>query len=98
MNEKDTTLVDIYEAAGATVSEDRTTATNLHQMQPFDIVLRVFPTGLQLGGPDGEKMTFAILLESNYFFETVPEGTRMREVGYNEEVTLPVNQVRILKK
>lgn len=96
--ERPTTLIDIYEAAGATVNEKRTHVTNLNQIQPFDIVLRVIPTALHIDGRGLEEMTFGVVPHSSVHFERVPEGTRAHEIQHCSEVTLPVNQVRLKEK
>lgn len=100
MTDKKTTLVDIYEAAGATVSEDRKTVTMIPgQMKPFEIILTVYPTGIEMEDPYVEKITFDIILNSEVAFgKTGFAGTPMYQRFPEADFSLPVDQVRILKK
>lgn len=93
-----TTLVDIYEAAGCDVSEDRQSVSfdSGKVLQPFDIVLRVVPTGLEYYGNGGQvKMTFAVPLRDDYDYGV---GGQMNIFENTTDITLPVDQVRIMKK
>lgn len=89
-----TDLVDIYEAAGAKLNADRTAAELPPVFNSFEIVLRVVPDSISF--TDGEKpmMTFAIMLKEDL---QVADGI-IRWVQYNETITLPINQVQILKE
>ena len=93
-----TTMVDIYEAAGGLVSEDRTMVSiDASKQHPFEIVLRVYPTTHKMG-VDGETITFGVLLDDEMMLEHGPGGTLMHHLYFDAEVTLPVSQVKILKK
>jgi len=89
-----TTLVDIYEAAGFEVTEDRTRVmmSGVQQMRPFDIVLRVVPTGVAFDYEGQEKVTFSVQLHDGYRYD----GGAMIFTEYGFEMALPVDQVRIL--
>lgn len=92
-----TNLIDIYEAAGAAVNEDRTavTLTSEKPLKPFEIVLTVFPHMIEQDGYGNEKITLAILLDDTHFIHS--DG-RYEIFSYEEAVTLPVPQVRIHKE
>lgn len=94
-----TTLIDIYEAAGATVNEDRTKVSMVAgQMQPFEIVLRVVPMGIQMQQGQKDIVTFAVLLDDEWAIGTqTAAGTEMRQIYHGTEVEIPVDQVRLLK-
>lgn len=89
-----TTLVDIYEAAGFKTNEDRTQVemSAAQQMRPFDIVLRVVPTGVAFDYEGQEKVTFSAILRDGVTFN---DGY-MAFAEYGFEFELPVDQVRIL--
>lgn len=86
-------MIDIYEAAGGKANEDRTQVSLPQIPKPFDITLRVVPTGIKMDY-EGERVTFAILLSDKH----VIDGPTVRFVTYDEEVTLPVEQVRIASR
>lgn len=94
----DTTMLDIYEAAGWKVNQDRTAVYTDGTLpnKAFEIVLKVVPIGVQMGeGPD--KVTFAIILDEETVIEQGLLGTTLHRLAYDEEITLPVNQVNIKK-
>lgn len=99
---KPTTLLDIYEAAGARVSEDRTQVTmdSSTRMEPFDIVLTVFPQSVHIEGAGApEVIEFGVLLHDEVSFEDVPwMGTKVNQHHFDAKIEIPVGQVRILKK
>jgi hypothetical protein len=94
-----TTLVDIYEAGGAEVNEDRTQVSMVAgQMQPFEIVLRVVPIAVQMQHGQKDIVTFGVLLDDETVFgEPTVLGTPMRQIYHSTEVEIPVDQVRLLK-
>lgn len=99
MTDKKTTLVDIYEAAGAKVSDDRTmvTVSNKEPLKPFEIVLTVYPQAITQDG-DGERVTFAVLLDDEYVIDKRLGRADIRWVSYSDtEIELPVSQIRIHK-
>lgn len=92
-----TTMIDIYEAAGCKVSEDRQSVVmdSSVPLQPFDIILRVIPSGLEFYGSNGQvKMTFAVPLHSEHDFT---EFGRVDVFEHEAEISIPVDQVRIYK-
>lgn len=95
-----TTMLDIYEAMGGVANEDRTqVSVTPGQTKPFDIVLRVVPATFELNSDGVEKVTFAIFLDDEFRFgDTTPAGTPMYTIQHEEEIQLPVSQVRILKE
>ena len=96
----DTTLIDIYEAAGATVSEDRKMVSMTHgDLKPFKIELLVYPGTVEFDGVGGEKITFDVMLEDEFALgKTTYAGTPMHQIHHIAEVTLPVSQVKIIKE
>lgn len=97
MSKQDTTLLDIYEAAGGTANEDRTMVTVDTPGKPFEITLLVYPIGVEnFGVPDSpSSVTFAVLLDDAHTFGLGHSGTQVGRISYDVEITLPVNQVRI---
>lgn len=97
---KDTTLIDIYEAAGATVSEDRKMVSMTHgDLKPFKIELLVYPGMVEFDGLGGEKITFQVMLEDEFVLgEPTYAGTPFHQVNHIAEVTLPVSQVKIINE
>lgn len=96
MNDKlSTTLLDIYEAAGCKLSEDRTSVEMNagQQLKPFDIVVRVIPTIVEFNPKETERVTFSVIL--NPYVEVVSGVTKFFDL--DETLTIPVNQVRIAK-
>lgn len=97
-----TNLIDIYEAGGAEVNEDRTmvTMTGERPLRPFDIILRVIPTGVEMMNDDTElvKVTFAVLVNDEHTFKTTPMGTQVIQHSCEETLTLPASQVRLMKE
>lgn len=92
-----TTMVDIYEAAGGVVNEDRTSVT-ISTPKSFEIVLRVFPIGVE-SGMDGDFVTFDVVLDDTVVFgEPTLLGTPYSELQNDASIRLPVDQVRILSK
>lgn len=89
-----TTLIDIYEAAGGKVNEDRTQVEVNGAAKPFDIVLRVIPTAVNIDEVAGRSVTFAVLLDDTHHFE----DNRHTWVEHEVDITLPIEQVRILKE
>lgn len=102
----DTTLVDIFEAAGGKVSEDRKSVVidGANPLKSIDIVLRVYPRSVRIEQPyrDGkpeEYITFDIILDPGLRIgETTVMGTPIEEILYDEGFELPVAQVRLLKE
>ena len=95
----DTTLVDIYEAAGGTVNEDRTMVTmDARSHEYFDILLRVRITGVEHDSYGNTNVTFGVIIDSKHIIDTSFGGALMSQIDYNEELTLPVEQVRIHKE
>ena len=94
----ETTLIDIYEAAGGEVNEDRTQVSmNPAQMKPFDIKLRVYPSAVT-HDMDGERITFGILLDDEMTLEETAGGTLMHRHDFIAELEMPIAQVKILKE
>lgn len=102
MGVQKTTLIDIYEAAGAKVSEDRSQVTlnSENPLKPFDIVLTVFPQGVHFEGVGApEVVEFGVLLQDEVSFEHFPHlGTKVIHHNFDANIEIPVGQVRILKK
>lgn len=65
-----TTLIDVYEAAGGTVNEDRTMVTMDEGGKPFKIELTVAMTGMEQS-VDGTTVTFGVLLDRKHVIEGV---------------------------
>lgn len=98
-----TSLIDIYEAGGAEVSADRDsfTISSSKPLKPFDIVLRVYPQSVTMGYGEPEQVTFGVLLDDEVSFDEITPNAglhRMLHHTFDEEVTIPVRQIRILKK
>jgi hypothetical protein len=97
-----TTLLDIYEAAGARVSEDRTMVhfDSGSPLKPFEIVLTVFPQSIRIDGIGGpEVIEFGVLLHDEVSFEEVPYmGHKVIHHNFDANIEIPASQVRILKK
>lgn len=96
-----TNLIDIYEAMGGVVNEDRTKVNiNPVQSRPFYIRLLVMPSEFEsFGSNEPEKVTFSIVLDDETFLgETGFAGTPIHRRKYDEEITLPVTQVQIIKE
>jgi hypothetical protein len=92
-----TTLIDIYEAAGYEVSEDRQSVVmdSSKPLKPFDIILRVIPTGLEYYGSNGQaKMIFAAQLHGDYDYTHIG---RVDVFEHEAEITIPIDQVRIYR-
>jgi len=90
-----TTLLDIYEAGGAQVSEDRTKVElPVGAMQPFDILLRVVPAGISMEHGRADQVTFEVLLNDEYQINAGAYSVLYHEAS----VALPVDQVRIAPK
>lgn len=101
MIENATTLIDVYEAGGAAVSEDRKSVTlKPNDMHAFDIVLRVYPIAVEHDGITKEKVTFGVILDDEYVLgKHIPyQGTPMHMIVHDAEIVLPVDQIRILKE
>lgn len=98
----DTTLLDIYEACGATVSEDRTSISfTAGALKPIDIVIRVMPTAVEIPGMnEAEQVTFDVFVDDELAFgEHIPYiGTPYRIINRDTQIKLPVSQVKILKE
>ncbi len=88
-----TTLTDIYKAAGMTIEGDQILMTGA--IKPFDIVLRVSPTSIEMQDSGNSlRVQFNILLHN----EIVIDQHRVYEIDYDETITLPVDQVRLFEK
>jgi len=91
-----TTLIDIYEAAGGKVNEDRTMVQmNTGAPTPFEIVLKVVPGVVEMDGLGNTDVTFHVLLD-----DRIVVNERAQSVSWQpfiSEVKLPVEQVRLLK-
>jgi hypothetical protein len=87
MTNKPTTMIDIYEAAGGIVNEDRSTVTmsNGMPMKSFDIKLRVYPIGYEMDS-DGERVVLGVVLHDEVAFEKTPIGTKVRDISFTEEL------------
>jgi hypothetical protein len=94
MNDKKTTMIDIMEAAGGAVSDDRTKVSGPpHPMEPFDIVVRVVPLAHEFSLEEPEMITFGLILNDEY---TVYNGRVLYSSEFNETIRMPVSQVCIL--
>lgn len=94
-----TTMLDVYEAAGAEVNDDRTMVSmKPGQMRPFEIVITVMPGAVEMIEGEPTKVTFDILLDPHLSIKEGPLGAVARELEYVESLTLPVDQVRIHKE
>lgn len=89
-----TELIDIYEAAGCKVSDDRRYVEPSSDFQPFDIVLRVVPIEVRFDENRKGEVTFKLLLRSEHVRNAFG-GPNL--IDYDIDLTLPVNQIRILK-
>lgn len=99
--ENETTILDIYEAMGATISDDGQSVQLPvgFEAKPFDIVLRVVPTSWEVNNNEPMKMKFGILLDPDYRHEYSDHGgLRFFETHYDESFELPIDQIQILKK
>lgn len=95
MTEKKTTLIDIYEAAGAEVNEDRSMVSlRPEELKPFDITLKVYPYEVKLDPERGESVVFHVMLDDTF----VVLGGQVFYGEWDEQIELPVKQVRISKE
>jgi len=94
-------MIDIYEASGGVVNEARTQVSMASGMptKSFDIKLRVILTGVEYDIVDGEKATFSVILEDERRLEEDGiGGAILRFIEHEATLTLPVQQVHILKE
>jgi hypothetical protein len=92
-----TTMIDIYEAAGYEVSEDRQSVVmdSSKPLRSFDIILRVFPSGLEYYGNSGQaKMTFAVDLRTEHDYSGFGQ---ISVFEHEAEISIPIDQVRIYR-
>ena len=90
-----TTLVDIYKAAGATVTDDgMIVGESMTSLNGFDIVLTVIPQSMTMERGYQPKIEFAVLLKQ----EVQVHGGMVEYIDHSFEIEMPVDQVRILKK
>lgn len=97
MTDGRTTMIDIYEAYGGVVNEDRTEVTlKGNENKPFKIELLVMPVSFETtGGEEPESVTFGVLLNDEHSFS----GNGVINVrSYYEQIKLPVSQVKIIKE
>lgn len=96
MTEQKTTMLDIYEAAGFELSEDRQSVKmeGGQLAKPFDIVLRVVPETYEMVAGLPVKIGFRVLLKQSVNIN----GGTVTFTEHDVLVKLPVDQVRILKK
>lgn len=104
-DEKETTLVDIYVAAGAQLSADGTMVSfDRAQLNSFEIILRVFPKEVRVerpwqGAEPETYVTFDVLLGSSIRIgEPGFLGHPVEEIIHEAGFELPVDQVRIYNK
>lgn len=99
MPKNETTMIDIYEAMGGEVNEDRTmvSMSKPGQYQPFKIELLVYASGYEMGA-DGERVNLQVLLHDSVVFDRTAWGQHVvRHIEHIEQLTLPVDQVNIIK-
>ncbi len=92
-----TTIIDIYEAAGGEVSEDRTHVV-LSKPKPFKIELLVIPTAVETRYDAPDEVTFGVLLHDEVLFESDIMGHRVLDHSFDVSLKLPVQQVKIIKE
>jgi len=94
-----TNLVDIYVAAGGTRSEDGNTVTiNPGQQKPFKIELLVVPRTIEVSnGDEPDVVTFDVLIDDEYTFESTVMGGVAHTHNYLETLKIPVSQVKIVE-
>lgn len=91
-----TSMIDIYEAMGGVVNEDRTSVQIASPGKPFKIELLVMPNTFEMGA-DGEFVTFAVLVDDGHIIEEGPLGVNVRNVYHDIDLRLPVESVNIKK-
>lgn len=93
-----TTLIDIYEAAGAEINESRTAATISNGLtgglKPFNILLTVVPIEVETTYEGPERVRFRVLLDPEMVFD----GLRVQYMDHDEEIVLYPSQVKIVEK
>jgi hypothetical protein len=89
-----TKMIDIYEAAGGEVNEDRTMVTMKPPQKPFKIWVTVVPSEITYDHVEGESVKFSVLLDDEW---AVVSG-RLIHNTFGETLELPVSQVHIIKE
>lgn len=89
-----TTMIDVYEAAGGEVNEDRTMVTMNPPQKPFKIWVTVVPSEVTYDYDSGESVKFSVLLDDEWM---VVNG-RIVHNTFGETLELPVSQVHIIKE
>lgn len=91
----DTSMLDVYEAMGLKVEDGMVLMPEHFKPQPFDIRLRVIPVTHTMDSDEGAKITFSIVLKDTLI--PLPWGG-VRQIYYEEQLTLPLGQIDIIKK
>jgi hypothetical protein len=94
MKNGETTMIDIYEAAGGKVNEDRTQVSMNPPFEPFEIILTVLPAAIQYENEREPRIAFDVMLVK----ETQINGNMAYEYDHEARLELPVDQVRFAKK
>lgn len=98
MSINNTTLADLYVAAGGVISEDGNTVS-LGISKPFEVVFRVALGGMEVSHGEPDKVTLNILLDDDYTLGvSTPMGTPVHHNIFDViPITLPTNQVEFKK-
>lgn len=87
----ETTLLDIYRAAGVNVTEDGGHVSIPPTLKPFEIILKVVPTGVSFDYDEPAYVEFDVLLSP----DVIEDGYGARHIDHDAQIKLPAHQVRI---